>query len=83
MKWLMTKLVMVKYLQILFCAQQQQQRKLYMRWDGSRGTISCLCQSTWDRRGSHAPLAAATKMKPVTTDLTEQETTKEHSNCHG
>ena len=61
-----------------FCAQQQ--RKLYMRWDGSIVTISCLCQSTWDQRATHAPHAAATKMKPVTlnsTDLTEQETIKE------
>ena len=60
-----------------FCAQQ---RKLYMGWDGSIVTISGLCQSTWDRRGSHAPLASATKMKPVTlnsTDLTEHETIKE------
>lgn len=34
--------------------------------NGSIVTISCSCRSTWDRRGSHAPLAAATKLEHAT-----------------
>jgi hypothetical protein len=34
-------------------------------WNGSIVIISCLCKSTWDQRGSHAPLTAATKLEPV------------------
>jgi hypothetical protein len=58
MKRLVTKLVMITYLQIIIVRC-------------SSATISCLCQSTWDRRGNHAPLAAATKMKPITLNSTD------------